>query len=149
MITKIRARAHARLPPGKDSVIESSREELNMAKTRDDILHGRSGANSDPGFPDAPADWSAAFAEKAAKEEGIELTEDHWRAIRAVQEYYAKADTPRARELRDAFDEKFHASGGVKYAYQLFPGGPVAQGCRMAGLQPPAGSIDRSFGSVQ
>ena len=120
-----------------------------MAKTRDDILHGRSGAGNDPAFPDAPADWSTAFAEKTAKEEGIELTEDHWQAIRAVQEYYAKADPPRARELHDAFDEKFHASGGVRYVYQLFPGGPVAQGCRMAGLQPPAGSIDRSFGSVQ
>jgi tRNA 2-thiouridine synthesizing protein E len=120
-----------------------------MAKTRDDILHGRSGDSIDPDFPNAPADWSRIVAERTAKEEGIELTDDHWQAIRAVQEYYAKAETPRVRELHDALSEKFHASGGVKYAYHLFPGGPVAQGCRMAGLQPPAGSTDKSFGSVQ
>ncbi len=120
-----------------------------MAKTRDDILHGRSGDSVDANFPDAPASWSAPVAEQTAKEEGIELTEDHWQAIRAVQEYYAKAETPRTRELHDALGEKFHAMGGVKYVYLLFPGGPVAQGCRMAGLAPPAGSIDKSFGSVQ
>ncbi len=120
-----------------------------MAKGRDDILHGRSGDDTDPNFPNAPAGWSRAVAEQMAKEEGIELGEDHWQALRAMQEYYAKAETPRVRELHDALDEKFHALGGVKYVYQLFPGGPVAQGSRMAGLQPPAGSIDRSFGSVQ
>ncbi len=120
-----------------------------MAITRDDILHGRSGDEPDPSFPNAPVGWSKAVAEKTAREEGVELTENHWQAIRAVQEYYAKAETPRARELHDAFKDKFHAVGGFKYVYQLFPGGPVAQGCRMAGLQPPAGSIDRSFGSVQ
>ncbi|MDH5470718.1 MAG: TusE/DsrC/DsvC family sulfur relay protein, partial [Gammaproteobacteria bacterium] len=29
------------------------------------------------------------------------------------------------------------------------PGGPIAQGCRIAGLVPPAGSKDSGFGSVQ
>lgn len=120
-----------------------------MAQTRDDILHGRSGASGDPNFPNAPENWTPAVAEKIAKEEGIELGEDHWEAIRAIQEYYARAETPRVRELHDALGEKFHASGGGKFAYHLFPGGPVAQGCRMAGLQPPAGSVDKSFGSVQ
>lgn len=120
-----------------------------MAQTRDDILHGRSAGVADPDFPHAPENWSIAIAEQIAKEEGIELIEDHWHAIRAVQEYYAKAETPRVRELHDALGEKFHGSGGVKYAYHLFPGGPVAQGCRMAGLHPPAGSTDKSFGSVQ
>lgn len=120
-----------------------------MDKTRDDILHGRSGDSGNPKFPNAPANWSTAAAEEMAKEEGIELSDDHWRAIRAVQEYYAKSETPRVRELHDALNERFHALGGVKYVYQLFPAGPVAQGCRMAGLQPPAGSTDKSFGSVQ
>ncbi|MGB5339763.1 MAG: sulfite reductase, partial [Gammaproteobacteria bacterium] len=37
----------------------------------------------------------------------------------------------------------------LKYLYTLLPGGPVAQGCRLAGLEPPAGSQDAGFGSVQ
>jgi tRNA 2-thiouridine synthesizing protein E len=52
------------------------------------------------------------------------------------------------RELHDALDENFHGKGGLKYLYQLFPGGPVAQGCRIAGLKAPAGATDKSFGSV-
>jgi len=34
------------------------------------------------------------------------------------------------------------------YLYQIIPGGPVAEGCRLAGLSVPAGAVDKSFGSV-
>ena len=53
------------------------------------------------------------------------------------------------RVLHDALDEKFHVKGGMKVLYEMFPGGPVAQGCRLAGLEAPAGAVDKSFGSVQ
>jgi tRNA 2-thiouridine synthesizing protein E len=36
----------------------------------------------------------------------------------------------------------------MKYLYTLLPGGPIAQGCRLAGLKPPAGAVDQGFGSV-
>jgi tRNA 2-thiouridine synthesizing protein E len=36
----------------------------------------------------------------------------------------------------------------MRHLYMLFPGGPVAQGCRVAGLPVPAGAVDRGFGSV-
>ena len=102
----------------------------------------------DPEFPSAPEGWNRAIAKRRAREEGLELGDDHWQAIRAVQEYFAKNETPRVRELHDALDELFHAKGGIRYLYLLFPGGPVAQGCRMAGLQAPTGTTDKSFGSV-
>ena len=99
-------------------------------------------------FPHAPSDWSTAAAEEIAKEDGLELTEDHWQLIRALQEYYDKADRPHLREIKDALDESFHIKGGMKYLYEIRPGGPVAQGCKLAGLEVPAGAIDKSFGSV-
>lgn len=108
-------------------------------------------ANHTEGFPHAPSGWSQESAAEVAAGEGIAATAEHWDAVRALQEYYARHDEPtiNTRELHDALDERFHAHGGMKYLYQLFPGGPVSQGCRLAGLEPPAGSADPGFGSVQ
>jgi tRNA 2-thiouridine synthesizing protein E len=80
----------------------------------------------------------------------VELGEEHWDALRALQEYHARhaASAVNLRELHDALDEKFHRQGGIRHLYRLFPGGPVAQGCRIAGLKAPAGATDKGFGSV-
>ena len=99
-------------------------------------------------FPHAPADWDLDSALMTAQEHGIELSPDHWEAIAGLQEYFSKHEFGTRRELVDALDEKFHLKGGTRYLYQLFPGGPVAQGCAIAGLKIPAGSVDTSFGSV-
>ncbi|HHO59323.1 MAG TPA: TusE/DsrC/DsvC family sulfur relay protein [Thiotrichales bacterium] len=99
-------------------------------------------------FPNAPAGWRTEDAETLARELGINLTEHHWELIQALQDYYAKVEFPNLRQIKDALDEKFHHCGGMKYLYELLPGGPVAQGCRLAGLKVPAGAIDKSFGSV-
>ena len=120
-----------------------------MGESVTDALQATREKKQDPNFPHAPDDWSRSTAEGIAVEAGLELNDDHWEAIRALQEYFAKHDECHVRELHDALDEKFHAKGGLKYLYALFPGGPVAQGCRIAGLQAPAGSADPSFGSVQ
>lgn len=99
-------------------------------------------------FPSAPDDWSKNTAIEKAKEEGLELSPTHWEVIQGLQDYFARHEFHKSRELHDALEEKFHHLGGMKALYKLFPNGPVAQGCRMAGIQPPAGSIDLSFGSV-
>lgn len=104
-----------------------------------------------PGYPFAENDWSEEEAIRQANAEGLELGPDHFELLRALQQYFATHDKPdvHARELHDALDEKFHGKGGMKYLYILFPKGPIAQGCRLAGLPIPAGAIDESFGSVQ
>ncbi len=101
-------------------------------------------------FPHAPFAWSPSQAEAQAKAEGLTLTEDHWNAIRSLQSYFARhEDHPiNMRELHDALDERFHAEGGIRMLYHLFPGGPIAQGCRLAGLKAPYLATDPSFGSV-
>ena len=106
--------------------------------------------NSENKFPYAPTDWTFQDGVAVAKQEGLELADDHWEAVRALQEYFARhSDKPviHMRALHDALDEKFHIKGGIRYLYRLFPGGPVAQGCRIAGLQAP-GATDKSYGSV-
>ena len=103
---------------------------------------------SDQDFNHAPHNWSTEVAAQMAGEQDLELTDDHWEAIMGLQEYFSKHDFGKRRELVDALDEKFHVKGGMKYLYRLFPSGPVAQGCLIAGISPPAGSVDLSFGSV-
>ena len=103
-----------------------------------------------PDFPHAPTDWSRKNAKELADAEGLTLTEAHWQVVRALQEVCARNVEPamNARELHDALDEHFHAEGGIKYLYELFPKGPLAQGCLIAGLQPPAGTQDKGMGSA-
>ena len=106
---------------------------------------------TDPDFPHAPLDWEREDALVIAREDGLKLAEDHWEAIRALQSYFAHHEdetTINLRELHDALDEHFHQKGGLKYLYTLFPGGPIAQSCRLAGLKAPFIAADRSFGSV-
>ena len=121
-----------------------------MTSLMDEIIRGGSGIARNPRFPHAPEGWTPALAMDAARGEGLELGEDHWEAVRALQEFYARnaASAVHLRELHDALEEKFHRQGGIKRLYLLFPGGPVAQGCRIAGLKAPAGATDKGFGSV-
>ncbi|MFN3716258.1 MAG: TusE/DsrC/DsvC family sulfur relay protein [Thiobacillus sp.] len=116
-----------------------------------DITSWLRDAATDPQFPDAPLDWTRADAERIAQEEGLTLTADHWEAIRALQHYYARHQDIgpiNLRELHDALDEHFHARGGLKLLYTLFPAGPIAQSCRLAGLKAPFIAADRGFGSA-
>ena len=101
-------------------------------------------------FRFAPEDWDPEAAMQIARQERLELGPDHWEVLNALQEYFARQEGAviRRRALHDALEEKFHHKGGLRYLYMLFPGGPVAQGCRLAGLEPPAGAFDPSYGSV-
>jgi TusE/DsrC/DsvC family sulfur relay protein len=118
-----------------------------MADSMNDIMHP--GGGKQPGFPDAPQGWTPADAERIAKAENLALSEDHWEVIKALQRIFARDAEPGIRRIHDAFDEHFHGQGGMRYLYRILPAGPVAQGCRLAGLKAPAGSTDASFGSVQ
>ena len=98
-------------------------------------------------FPYAPQGWAREEAEKQAEMLGVPLTDDHWEVFRSLQAYFTTHEFPNRRELSDALDEKYHHKGGRRYLYTLFPSGPVSQGCALAGVAMPAGSVDRSFGS--
>lgn len=119
-----------------------------MAQTMQEIMNPGA-VSQDPGFPYAPHDWSRASALGAAEADGLSLSDAHWEVIGVLQRFFDANDQPNVRTLHDALDERFHSRGGLKYLYGIFPGGPVAQGCRLAGLKAPAGAMDKSFGSVQ
>ncbi len=103
----------------------------------------------DESFPNAPRGWSREFASEQAVADDLELSEDHWEVIRVLQACYADEEDPPVRRVADALEARFSDKGGRKHLFQLLPGGPIAQGCRLASLVPPPGSVDKSFGSVR
>jgi len=106
-------------------------------------------AETNPLTPYAPSDWSLEKAVEMAEAEGLTLTEEHVKVLFDLQEYFSCHEEPiKLRDLHDALEEEYHIDGGIKHLYQLFPGGPIAQGCRLAGLKVPAYAKDDSFGSV-
>jgi len=95
-------------------------------------------------------DWSEEIAANLAAEEGIQLTAEHLEVIHLLRDHYHfhGNDLSGTRLLR-ALEEPFGRRGGRKHLFELFPGGPISQGCRIAGLPAPPYSKDASFGSVQ
>jgi tRNA 2-thiouridine synthesizing protein E len=92
--------------------------------------------------------WTREKSCKLAEAEGIQLTDDHWAVITYLRKCYLKQGLPRhARVLSKALKEKFSAEGGTKHLYQLFAGGPVTQGSRLANLSSPSSTTDWSFGT--
>ncbi|MDP2833861.1 MAG: TusE/DsrC/DsvC family sulfur relay protein [Pseudomonadota bacterium] len=92
--------------------------------------------------------WNEDMARQAAHEEGLELSDAHMDVICYLRDHYAECGPDaNARSLLRNMEEAYIEQGGRKYLYQLFPHGPVTQGCHLAGLPTPAGNADLSFGT--
>jgi tRNA 2-thiouridine synthesizing protein E len=64
-----------------------------------------------------------------------------------LRKYYLDHGLPiTARTTSRALNKNFIVQGGNKYLYQLFSGGPVTQGSRLANLRTPAYATDLSYG---
>ncbi|MEJ2141776.1 MAG: TusE/DsrC/DsvC family sulfur relay protein [Gammaproteobacteria bacterium] len=96
-------------------------------------------------------EWTEELAQAIARDEGIELTEKHWEVIRFLRVHFQNVGgkMPPVHELSQVLEERFAKEGGLKYLYELFPGGPLNQGGLISGIAVPADVTDPSFGSVQ
>lgn len=93
--------------------------------------------------------WSPRVARTLASAEGIPtLTEEHWHVIIHLRDRHREhGRAGSAREIMRELEQEFAAEGGRRHLYALFPGGPVSQGCRIAGVPAPPYCNDPSFGS--
>ncbi|MGQ9685364.1 MAG: TusE/DsrC/DsvC family sulfur relay protein [Thiobacillaceae bacterium] len=89
------------------------------------------------------SDWDETVADYLAKEEKIEMTQNHWEVINFLREYYSEYQiAPAIRVLTKAIAKKLGPDkGNNKYLYELFPYGPAKQACKIAGLPKPTGCI--------
>lgn len=93
--------------------------------------------------------WTEEQSVEMARQDGLELTDDHLGIIRCLRDCYADhGGTVNARLLMQSLEEEFAGLGGHKFLYNLFPLGPIAQASRYAGLPMPPGTRDPSFGTT-
>lgn len=84
-------------------------------------------------------DWDETVAQKIAEDEKLNLSNDHWLAIRFLRHFYLTYETmPTVRllvkELSKILPEK---KGNSIYLNQLFPQGLIKQSSKVAGLPKP------------
>jgi tRNA 2-thiouridine synthesizing protein E len=91
-----------------------------------------------------------ARVNEMADKEGITLSNEHLGVVECLRDYFLEfGEAVKGRDIEDMLDEVFDGHGGRKYLWNLFPGGPVTQGMRIAGLPVPLHSGDKGFGTVR
>lgn len=89
------------------------------------------------GFLQQPDSWNKDVAAAMAKTEGVEeLTEDHWKVVNFLRDYYLEYQVaPMIRKLCKSTGFKLNK------IYELFPSGPAKGACKIAGLPKPTGCV--------
>ncbi len=89
------------------------------------------------GFMQEPDKWDEVIAKALATTEGVnDLTEEHWKLVRYLREYYLKFEiAPMIRKLCK------ETGFPLKKVYELFPSGPAKGACKVAGLAKPTGCV--------
>ncbi len=89
------------------------------------------------GFMENPEGWDERIALALASTEGVsELTEDHWKIVHYLRDYYQKFGI--APMIRKLCKESGYS---LKQMYELFPSGPAKGACKVAGLAKPTGCV--------
>ena len=100
-------------------------------------VNGKSVELDEDGFIVNLDEWSEDVAVYLAKEEGVEeLTEDHWKLINYLKQYFAEYGiAPMVRKMTK------ESGFSLKEIYDLFPSGPAKGACKVAGLPKPTGCV--------
>lgn len=84
-----------------------------------------------------PFTWNEEIARKFATQENVELTENHWDAIKFMREYYAEhLIAPDVRHVTKHLAERLGPESR-NVIFELFPYGYVKQACKIAGMKRP------------
>jgi tRNA 2-thiouridine synthesizing protein E len=91
---------------------------------------------NDEGFLTDPSEWDEQLAKSLAAQIGVDLSEEHWKAIRFLRADYAEqGETATLRRI--------NLVGGIptKTMFQLFPQKPAKKASYIAGLPKPHGCV--------
>jgi tRNA 2-thiouridine synthesizing protein E len=90
----------------------------------------------DEGFMTEYAEWSEPLGKALAAQIGIDMTDDHWKAVRFLRsDFVTEGETPTLRRVSTV--------GGIptKSLFQLFPQKPAKKMAYVAGLPKPHGCV--------
>lgn len=95
------------------------------------------------------ADWTPELAVELARNEGLELTDQHWEVISIMRDYYSDYNTsPIFKLLRREVSRQFGPERATEEALnKLFPNGVQHQGSRIAGI--PLAHLDAELDQAQ
>lgn len=98
-------------------------------------IAGKSINLTDEGYLTDSSQWSKEVASEMAKEDGIELKEEHYEVLEYLRAQVAEG---KALSLRTV-----GKSGivDIKGLYQLFPGGPLKLSSKYAGIAKPTSCV--------
>lgn len=90
---------------------------------------------NDEGYLVDFAQWNKEIALEIAKEEDIEMTDDHWKVIDYLQDQYKNEKALSIRSIGKS------GVVDIKTFYQLFPKGPLKISSKISGIPKPASCI--------
>jgi tRNA 2-thiouridine synthesizing protein E len=94
-------------------------------------------AVDEDGFMQEPDKWNQAVAAALATTEWVNaLTDNHWKVVNYLREYYLQFGVaPMIRKLCK------QTGFSLKEIYEMFPSGPAKGACKVAGLPKPTGCV--------
>ncbi|EDN67667.1 DsrC-like protein [Beggiatoa sp. PS] len=95
----------------------------------------------DEGYLTDPTDWNKAVAEELAQQEDITLTDEHWKVLHFMRQYYDEHGViPDSRfAIKFLAEELGKGKAARNYLFKIFPYGYVKQACKIAGMRRPRG----------
>ena len=99
------------------------------------IIAGVTVEVNDEGYLTNPAQWTREMAHEIAREENIQLTDQHFAVLEFLRERHAKGESLTIRSVGN--------SGiiDIKGFYGLFPGAPMKKAAKVAGISKPASCV--------
>lgn len=89
------------------------------------------------GYLIEPQDWNEDLAAEFARQENIQLSDEHWMVVNFMREYFEEHQVaPDARFVIKHLNQNLEGALRNKL-FELFPYGYVKQACKIAGMKRP------------
>jgi tRNA 2-thiouridine synthesizing protein E len=90
---------------------------------------------NEEGYFTNPSQWNQQIAGEIAKEEGLQLTDQHYKVLEFLRERHSRGEALTIRSVGNS------GIVDIKGFYGLFPGAPMKKAAKVAGIPKPASCV--------